>query len=85
MKITRRVERWSPVVVIVAVLLVWQGVVAGFGIKDAASAAEMARSADGVVVGSALVAALAEASNPVDAAARAKAFLTPLRAALDAG
>jgi NitT/TauT family transport system permease protein len=34
MKITRRVERWSPVVVIVAVLLVWQGVVAGFGIPE---------------------------------------------------
>ena len=32
---------------------------AGFGIKDAASAAAMAREADGVVVGSALVAALA--------------------------
>jgi hypothetical protein len=38
-------------------------VVAGFGIKDAASAAAMARQADGVVVGSALVAALAEASS----------------------
>jgi tryptophan synthase alpha chain len=60
-------------------------VVAGFGIKDAASAAAMARSADGVVVGSALVAALAESLDPTDAAVRAKAFLAPLRAALDAG
>jgi NitT/TauT family transport system permease protein len=34
MIITRRVERWSPVVVIVAVLLVWQLVVAGFGIPE---------------------------------------------------
>lgn len=60
-------------------------VVAGFGIKDAASAAAMARSAEGVVVGSALVAALAEAADTADAAARASAFLSPLRAALDAG
>jgi tryptophan synthase alpha chain len=59
-------------------------VVAGFGIKDAASAAAMARDADGVVVGSALVAALADAGDADDAARRARAFLAPLRAALDA-
>jgi tryptophan synthase alpha chain len=58
-------------------------VVAGFGIRDAASAAAMAREADGVVVGSALVAAVADASDPGDAASRAAAFLRPLRAALD--
>jgi tryptophan synthase alpha chain len=57
-------------------------VVAGFGIKDAASAAAMAAEADGVVVGSALVAALAEADAPT-AAALAAAFLAPRRAALD--
>jgi len=56
-------------------------VVAGFGIKDAASAVAMAREADGVVVGSALVAALDGAADP---AAAAHAFLFPLRAALDA-
>lgn len=56
-------------------------VVAGFGIKDAASAAAMAREADGVVVGSALVSALADAADP---AAAARAFLQPLRDALDA-
>jgi len=56
-------------------------VVAGFGIKDAASAAAMARESDGVVVGSALVAALADAKDPARAAAE---FLRPLRAALDA-
>ena len=56
-------------------------VLAGFGIKDAASAAAMARHADGVVVGSALVAALAAAADPVGEATR---FLAPLRAALDA-
>ena len=49
-----------------------------------ASAAAMAREADGVVVGSALVAALADAADPDEAAARAKALLQPLRQALDA-
>lgn len=58
-------------------------VVAGFGIRDAASAAAMAVDADGVVVGSALVAALEGAADPAEAAARAKAFLTPLREALE--
>jgi tryptophan synthase alpha chain len=55
-------------------------VLAGFGIKDAASAAGMAERADGVVVGSALVAAMAAAADPVRAAGD---FLAPLRAALD--
>ncbi|GAB3733098.1 tryptophan synthase subunit alpha [Luteimonas pelagia] len=59
-------------------------VLAGFGIRDAAGAAAMARGADGVVVGSALVARLADAAEPADAARRATAFLAPLRAALDA-
>ena len=59
-------------------------VVAGFGIKDAASAVAMAREADGVGVGSALVAHLADARDSADAALRAAAFLRPLRAALDA-
>jgi tryptophan synthase alpha chain len=55
-------------------------VLAGFGIKDAASAAAMAEHADGVVVGSALVAALAAADDaPAEAAGR---FLAPLREAL---
>ena len=58
-------------------------VVAGFGIKDAASAAAMAMEADGVVVGSALVACLADALTPEEAALRATAFLRPLRQALD--
>lgn len=55
-------------------------VAAGFGIKDAASAVAMAREADGVVVGSALVAALDGAPDP---AGRARDFLSPLRHALD--
>jgi tryptophan synthase alpha chain len=59
-------------------------VVAGFGIKDAASARAMSAEADGVVVGSALVEALAGAADPEQACARATAFLAPLRQALDA-
>lgn len=57
-------------------------VFAGFGIRDAESAAAMAAHADGVVVGSALVAAL-DGSPEAEAAARAAAFLRPLRVALD--
>ena len=60
-------------------------VVAGFGIKDAASAAAMAVDADGVVVGSALVSMLADAADPEAAAGRAREFLAPLRQAVDAG
>lgn len=58
-------------------------VVAGFGIRDAASASAMARDADGVVVGSALVATLEGVTDTADAVARARAFLAPLRQALD--
>jgi tryptophan synthase alpha chain len=57
-------------------------VVAGFGIRDAASAAAMAVDAEGVVVGSALVSILAEATDADDAASRARAFLAPLRTAI---
>ena len=58
-------------------------VYAGFGIRDAQSAAAMAAHADGVVVGSALVAAM-ESGDPAAAATRAGDFLRPLRQALDA-
>ena len=58
-------------------------VFAGFGIRDAASAAAMAAHADGVVVGSALVATLEGSTDEADAARRAGDFLRPLRAALD--
>ncbi|WP_024890839.1 tryptophan synthase subunit alpha [Luteimonas huabeiensis] len=58
-------------------------VVAGFGIRDAAGAVAMAQAADGVVVGSALVAALEGAASADEAAARARAFLAPLREGLD--
>ena len=59
-------------------------VVVGFGVKDAATAAALAPAADGVVIGSALVETLGVATSPEDAAQRARAFLAPLRAALDA-
>jgi tryptophan synthase alpha chain len=59
-------------------------VLIGFGIRDAESAAAMGRLGDGIVVGSALVEAIAGAADPADAARRAGAFLAPLRAALDA-
>jgi tryptophan synthase alpha chain len=58
-------------------------VAVGFGVKDAESAAAIGRFADGVVIGSALVETLAEATDPADAARRARDFLTPIRAALD--
>lgn len=58
-------------------------VFAGFGIRDAASARAMAEHADGVVVGSALVSAMDGSTDVEDAAARAAAFLRPLRNALD--
>ncbi|MDE2407328.1 MAG: tryptophan synthase subunit alpha [Xanthomonadaceae bacterium] len=58
-------------------------VFAGFGIRDAASAASMAAHADGVVVGSALVSAMDGSADETAAAARADAFLRPLREALD--
>jgi len=55
-------------------------VVAGFGITDASSACKLAAEADGVVIGSALVSALANSTDPVQAA---QEFIQPLRQALD--
>lgn len=55
----------------------------GFGIKDAVSAKAVAGFADAVVIGSALVGALADAADGTDACRRAVAFLTPIRALLD--
>jgi tryptophan synthase alpha chain len=56
----------------------------GFGIKDAASATAVAEFADAVVIGAALVTALSGAVDGADACRRARAFLAPVRAALDA-
>ncbi|MET0934848.1 MAG: tryptophan synthase subunit alpha [Luteibacter sp.] len=59
-------------------------VAVGFGVRDADSAVAIGRFADAVVIGSALVDRLAGATSAEDAAARAGAFLAPIRAALDA-
>ena len=55
----------------------------GFGIRDAESARAVARSADAVVIGSRIIQEI-EAAGPGEAVERVKAFLKPIRAALDA-
>jgi tryptophan synthase alpha chain len=55
----------------------------GFGIRDAESARRVAASADAVVIGSRLIQEI-EAGSPEQAVARVKAFLKPIRQALDA-
>ena len=56
----------------------------GFGIKDATTAAAVARHADGVVVGSVLVQRLGElAGDPSAIPAALTAILAPMRAAID--
>ncbi|OOG47090.1 tryptophan synthase subunit alpha [Rhodanobacter sp. C01] len=59
-------------------------VAVGFGIRDAASARAIADFADAVVIGSALVERLAGAEDAEEITVRARAFLVPIRAALDA-
>jgi tryptophan synthase alpha chain len=54
----------------------------GFGIRDAQSAREVARTADAVVIGSRIIQEI-EAGGPDQAVARVKAFLKPIRQALD--
>ena len=60
-------------------------VAVGFGVRDAESARAIAATADAVVIGSALVQELGQATDAPDAAARARRFLAPIRAALDEG
>jgi tryptophan synthase alpha chain len=57
-------------------------VAVGFGIGTAAQAAEVGRIADGVIVGSRLVRAAAEAGSPQDAADAVASFLSETRVAL---
>ena len=57
-------------------------VAVGFGIKDAEGAKAVAAFSDAVVIGSALVEALAGAATHDDACRRAREFLAPIRAAL---
>lgn len=58
-------------------------VAVGFGIKDAEMASAVAEFADAVVIGSALVEVIADASDEQDACARATAFVAPVRESLD--
>lgn len=60
-------------------------VAVGFGIKDAEGARAVARFADAVVIGSALVERIADADGADEAAARIAEFLAPVRAAMDNG
>jgi tryptophan synthase alpha chain len=55
----------------------------GFGIRDAESAKRVAQSADAVVIGSRIIQEI-EAGAADGAVARVKAFLKPIRQALDA-
>jgi len=55
----------------------------GFGIRDADSARRVAQCADAVVIGSRIIQEI-EAAGPEQAVARVKAFLKPIREALDA-
>jgi tryptophan synthase alpha chain len=55
----------------------------GFGIRDAESARRVAQSADAVVIGSRIIQEI-EAGAAEGAVARVKAFLKPIRQALDA-
>jgi tryptophan synthase alpha chain len=57
-------------------------VAVGFGIGTPAQAAEVGRVADGVIVGSRLVRAVAEAGSPSEAAAAVAAFVGEARAAM---
>ena len=56
----------------------------GFGIRDADSARRIAETADAVVIGSRLIQEI-EAGSADQAVARVKAFLKPIRQALDGG
>ena len=60
-------------------------VAVGFGVRDAASVAAIAQFADAVVIGSALVDKLTDAASPEAVCVAARAFLAPVRAALNAG
>lgn len=58
-------------------------VAVGFGVSTPEQAAEVARFADGVVVGSAVVARIAEGTDVADRVARATALVRAMREALD--
>jgi tryptophan synthase alpha chain len=55
----------------------------GFGIRDAESARRIAQTADAVVIGSRIIEVI-EAGPAAEAVTRVKAFVDPIRRALDA-
>jgi tryptophan synthase alpha chain len=55
----------------------------GFGIRDAESARRVAQTADAVVIGSRIIQEI-EGGSPEQAVSRVKAFLRPIREAIDA-
>ena len=55
----------------------------GFGIKNAATAVNVAIHADAIVIGSALVETLSSSKSEEEACAAAKAFVAPVRESLD--
>jgi len=55
----------------------------GFGIRDAESARRVAQTADAVVIGSRIILEI-EGGSPEQAVSRVKAFLKPIREAIDA-
>lgn len=58
-------------------------IVVGFGVSEPAQAKRLGKFADGVVVGSALVARVAEGGNTAARARRVRAFVASLRKALE--
>ena len=64
-------------------LLTTKPVCVGFGISTPAQARQVARIADGVIVGSALIQAMAEGTGRVGAVRRAKRFVTRLRQGME--
>jgi tryptophan synthase alpha chain len=58
-------------------------VAVGFGIKSAEMAVTVAAHADAVVIGSALVEALANATSSAQACTQARAFVAPVRESMD--
>lgn len=60
-------------------------VAVGFGVRTKDDVARLAKTADGVVVGSAIVRTIEDASSPRDAETRVRALVTELRAGLPRG
>lgn len=62
-----------------------KSVAVGFGVRTQEDVAKLAKTADGVVVGSAIVRAVEDAKSPADAEAQVRALVASLRAGLPRG